>query len=155
MKLSALALAVLAFAEEFRGIAYQDDGRVWTIGYGHTGPDVHGGMICTVAQAETWLAEDVRHAEMVVEREVLEPITQAQFDALVLFVYNVGEYHFAGDDAHGHGPSTLLRLLNQPNKPPTALHDIADQFLEWTKVKGVENIGLERRRRVERALFLS
>lgn len=142
MKLSALGLAILEFCEEFRSIAYQDSGGVWTAGYGHTGEDVIQGTTCTLESAALWLAADVGHAESAVTIGVTIPLSQSQFDALVLFAYNVGVHAFAD--------STLLRLLNG--------HDAADaatQFLVWDRVRGLENEGLERRRRLEKALFLA
>ena len=141
MKLSPLALSILAFIEEFRGVAYEDQGGVWTAGYGHTGSDVIKGTTCTLAQAATWLAGDVGHAETAVTNLVKVPLTQRQFDALVMFSYNVGVGAFGG--------STLLRYLNANDA-----QDAAIQFMVWDKVRRVENEGLERRRSVERALFL-
>jgi lysozyme len=145
MRLSALGLAILAFAEELRLLAYHDDAGVCTIGYGHTGREVVPGMVCSVDQAMGWLSADVADAERDVSTLVSLPLTQHQFDALVMFVYNVGCHRFES--------STLLKFLNEPEKPAPEV--IAAQFLLWTKVKGVENLGLQRRRRIEHALFLS
>lgn len=142
MKLSPLGLAILEFAEEFKAVGYPDSGGVPTAGYGHTGPDVEVGKTYTLEQASLWLAADVATAERPVNALVRITLTQPQFDALVLFAYNVGTGHFAS--------STLLRLLNASDSV-----DAATQFLVWDKVRGVENVGLERRRRLERALFLS
>ena len=140
MKLSPLGLAILAFCEDFRAVAYPDSGGVLTVGYGHTG-DVKEGTACTPEQALLWLAADVSTAERPVNALVRIPLTQRQFDALVLFAYNVGTGAFAA--------STLLRLLNANDAA-----DAATQFLLWDKVRGVENEGLEKRRRLERAIFL-
>lgn len=54
-------LADLKRDEGFRDTAYPDPvshGAPWTIGYGHTGRDVHPGLTCTEDQAATWLAQD-------------------------------------------------------------------------------------------------
>ena len=41
--------------------AYQDKyGKVWTIGYGHTGPDVYEGQIITKEQAGNLLKNDLK-----------------------------------------------------------------------------------------------
>jgi len=141
VKLSPLGLAIIAFCEDFRSVAYPDSGGVLTVGFGHTGPDVKEGTTCTPEQALLWLAADVATAERPVNALVRIPLTQRQFDALVLFAYNVGTGAFAG--------STLLRLLNANDAA-----DAATQFLLWDKVRGVENEGLEKRRRLERAIFL-
>lgn len=45
--------------EGLRLHAYQDSGGVWTIGWGHTGPDVHEGLVWTRAQALAALREDL------------------------------------------------------------------------------------------------
>ena len=97
----------LALTERFEGCrreAYQDSGGVWTIGYGHTGPDVHEGMTCTDQQAMAWLILDTHEAQDAVNELVNIQLNQPEFDALVDFVYNVGREAFAR--------STMLRLLN-------------------------------------------
>jgi lysozyme len=140
MNLSPLGLAILEFLEDYREEAYLDSGGVPTIGYGHTGPEVKVGTHCTPEQADVWLRMDVAHAESVVTH--LGELSQGQFDALVLFVYNVGAQTFHD--------STLRTLLDAGDDAAAA-----QQFLKWDHVKGVENAGLYRRRRIERALFLS
>jgi lysozyme len=134
--------AGLALTKSFEGCvldAYQDQGGVWTIGYGHTN-GVHAGMTITQAQADEWLAEDLAWTVAAVNRLVTVPLTQGQFDALVDFAYNVGTGAFAG--------STLLRAVNKGN-----LELAAQQFTLWDHVNGVENAGLLRRREAEEALF--
>ncbi len=41
--------------------AYQDGGGVWTIGFGHT-RGVKPGDVCSLAQAEGWLDDDIQVA---------------------------------------------------------------------------------------------
>lgn len=56
-------LADLRRDEGCRLEAYPDPlsgGAPWTIGWGHTGPDVHPGLTWTQAQADNALAADVR-----------------------------------------------------------------------------------------------
>ena len=51
--------------------AYPDPasgGGPWTIGYGHTGPDVVPGLTITQQQADALLQKDVAHAASAVER---------------------------------------------------------------------------------------
>lgn len=102
----------LEFIKHHEGLetkAYPDpgsaDGHPWTIGVGHT-KGVKKGDTCTVAQAMEWLREDVRTAEAAVLRLVKVPLTQAQFDALVSFVFNVGADEDADTLAEGLGDST-------------------------------------------------
>src|ERR1700733_14853971 len=74
--------------------AYPDPatgGDPWTIGYGHTGPDVHQGQTVTQAQADGLLVNDLHKFETAVEGMVgTAPTSQQQFDALVSFAFNLG-----------------------------------------------------------------
>lgn len=129
---------------EFEGLrleAYLDTGGVWTIGYGHTGEEVKRGLTIDLAQAETWLTEDLREAEGYVSKLVKVGLTQNQFDALVSFVYNIGGTAF--------GYSTLLRKLNAGDH-----EGAANQLLRWNKDNGKVIGGLTNRRKKERELFL-
>ena len=133
----------LALTEQFescRLTAYQDQVGVWTIGYGHTGPDVTPKLTITQSQAETLLAHDVGRAADCVNKAVTIELTQNEFDALVDFVFNVGTGAFAG--------STLLRVLNAGN-----LDAAASQFDLWDHAGGAVVAGLLRRRQAETALF--
>lgn len=135
----------LRLTESFEGLrleAYRDSVGVWTIGYGHTGPDVTQGLEITSDQAETLLAADIAWAEAVVNRAVKVSITQGQFDAMVDFVFNMGGANFVR--------STLLRLLNAGD-----YFGAAEQFMRWNKAGGKVLEGLTRRRAAERALFLT
>ena len=133
----------LALTEQFEGLrleAYQDSVGVWTIGYGHTGPDVHAGLTITQEQASALLLQDAGTAVAAVNRLVTVPLTQNQFDALVDFVFNLGSGNFA--------KSTLLRELNAGNTAAAAA-----QFLVWNRAGGVVLPGLTRRRQAEAELF--
>jgi lysozyme len=88
MKASEQLVDVLRDREKFRGIAYRDQGDVWTIGYGTT-KAVRMGQTCTREQAEVWLRRDVATAERIVSR-LGATLSQNQFDALVMFAYNTG-----------------------------------------------------------------
>ena len=95
----------IALTEQFEGcrlIAYQDQVGVWTIGYGHTGPDVTPGLIITQAQAQALLERDVSSATACVNNSVLVKLTQEEFDALVDFVFNVGASAFKGSRCSGN-----------------------------------------------------
>ena len=130
-------------SESLRLAAYPDPGTggaPWTIGYGHTGPDVSSGMRCTPAQAQAWLLGDVASAENAVHRLVTQRLTQHQFDALVDFTFNVGAAHLAG--------STLLRRLNAGD-----LAAADAEFAQWTLAAGKRLPGLVKRRAAEAALF--
>lgn len=113
---------------------------VWTIGYGHTGT-AHKGMVITEERAEALLRQDIAWVEDAINKNVVVPLTQNQYDALASLVYNIGAGAFA--------KSTLLRMLNMGD-----YKGAADQFLRWDKQKGKTLKGLTRRRAEERDLFL-
>lgn len=121
--------------------AYRDPVDVLTIGWGCT-EGVYEGMTITVAQAEEMLQKELGKFERAVANAVKVQINDNQFSALVCFSYNVG--------AHALFESTLLKLLNQGK-----FQEAADQLLRWDKAGGQSLLGLSRRRRAERALFLS
>ena len=134
----------LALTEKFEGYrlsAYSDGAGISTIGYGHT-KDVHLGDTCTQQQAEQWLLDDVQEAVEAVKRLVTVELTQAQFDSLVDFVFNLGATKFAN--------STLLKDINS-GVFANAAHDIG----MWDKVAGQVSVGIERRRDAEGAEFNS
>lgn len=133
----------LLLTEQFEGCrlsAYQDNAGVWTIGYGHTGPDVAPGMTITQAQAQALLSRDLGGASACVNKLVTISLTQAEFDALVDFVFNLGPGAFER--------STLLKKLNSGDFSAAAA-----QFEKWSRAGGVLVAGLLRRRQAEEAMF--
>ncbi|MGF7175837.1 lysozyme [Azospirillum doebereinerae] len=149
-------------AEGLRLTAYPDPasgGAPWTIGFGHTGADVHPGLTITQARAEELLAADLAEAAELVDRVVTAPLTDAQFGALVSFVFNVGAGRKAkGKDTGKDGfvtlktgkPSTLLVKLNAGDHAGASA-----EFSKWTRGDGKVMAGLVKRRAAEVALFLS
>lgn len=89
-----LAIEFLVRAEALRTKAYLDSAGVWTIGVGHTGPEVHKGLIWTVDQCMGALAHDAReHAALLAKRvkpEIIERLSEHQYAALISFVFNLG-----------------------------------------------------------------
>lgn len=142
MVLGSAGVALIKHFEGCRLTAYQDSVGIWTIGYGHTGPEVVEGLTCTQLQADTWLLNDTHAASNAVMRDVDVALTQNQFDALVSFTFNLGAAALAG--------SSLLRYLNGGS--PSAA---ANEFLKWDHAGGVVIPGLTLRREAERALFLT
>ena len=135
----------LRMTEEFEGCrldAYRDSNGIWTVGYGHTGPDVHPGLIITQLQAEHFLLNDIQNAVNCVNSHVKVPLTQGEFDALTDFVFNCGCGAFAG--------STMLRLLNAGD-----YQSAAGQFDLWDHAGGEVVAGLLRRREAETQEFQS
>lgn len=153
MKLSANGVQVMHHYEQCRLEAYPDpgskDGHPWTIGWGHTGPEVVPGLVWTQEQADAAFLADVHRFERDVESLVRVPLTQGQFDALVSFAYNVGSDIDADTIAEGLGDSTLLRKLNAGD-----YQGAAQEFRKWVKNDGQVMRGLIRRRASEKALFV-
>lgn len=141
MTYSKAGLALTERFESCRLSAYQDQGGVWTIGWGHTA-GVKLGDTCTQDQADSWAAEDTQTAANDVNELVKVDLTQGEFDALVDFVYNLGGGAFAG--------STLLRRLNSGD-----YQGAADLFTEWDHIGGTVVAGLLRRRQAEVSEFES
>jgi len=123
--------------------AYRCPAGKWTIGWGHT-KGVKSGMRATVDECDNMLMDDINEAAAVVRRHVNVPLSDYQFDALVSFVFNLGEGNFRS--------STLLKKLNK------GLYDeVPEQIMRWNKAR-VDGVltplrGLTRRRSAEAALF--
>jgi lysozyme len=139
--MGATGLALIKSFEGCRLEAYQDSVGIWTIGYGHTGPEVKPGLEISLDRAEELLRLNLVEAEGAVCRFVTAPLNQNQFDALCCFTYNVGTGKFKS--------STLCLLTNMRE-----YFKAADEFLKWDKAGGVPLLGLARRRKAERELFL-
>lgn len=126
--------------EGCRLTAYQDQVGVWTIGYGHTGPEVVPAFTITQDQAEGILKHDLIRFEDGVNNAVKVSLSQNQFDALVSFSYNLG--------LHTLQNSTLLKLLNSGD-----YDGAAGEFVKWDHAGGQVVAGLLHRRQAEQALF--
>ena len=155
MQLSANGLAELKQAEAFMPKLYDDGGSKGvghcTIGYGHlVHYDPCGGNKyltehqfingITVKKATLLLKRDVVWAEKSVNDLVKIPLTQNQFDALVIFTFNVG--------ADAFSKSTLLKMINSNN-----LKAVPAGFRMWNKSKGKILSGLLNRREREIRIF--
>lgn len=104
MKMSNQGLTVLMLREGKRNKAYKDTKGIWTIGVGHTGPEVVEGLQWSDQQIIDQLAIDVGKCEEAINMNVRIGLTQNQFDALCSFIFNVG--------VHAFETSTMLRKLN-------------------------------------------
>ncbi|MHA7873368.1 MAG: lysozyme [Hyphococcus sp.] len=128
--------------EGFSARAYLDSANVWTIGYGHTGEAAKPGATISRDQADDLLKDDMAVAVAGVRRRVKVNLTQGEYDALVSFVFNLGETKF--------GSSTLLRKLNSGDYAGAA-----KEFPRWVYAGGERLAGLETRRAQERQFFLT
>lgn len=138
-KTSAKGIALLKVFEGCELSAYDDGVGVCTIGYGTT-KGVSYGMHISQDKAEELLKNDLVEFEKSLQRLVTVPLNQNEFDALVVFIYNIGSGAFED--------STVRRLLNQGDyeSPKTEL-------MRWCKGGGNVLPGLERRRKAEIHLF--
>lgn len=119
-------------------------GDKWTIGFGHT-HGVKEGDTITKEQAFKYFEADSKSAAQTVNKNVHVPLTQNQYDALVMFTYNVGAGNFKD--------STLLKKLNKGEYT-----EVAGEMRKWNKSpneKGIREFtqGLANRREAEIKLF--
>ena len=126
---------------------YRDSVGIPTIGIGSTyyedGTKVKMTDKAITKERAIQLAKNVvKSFEAKVNKAILLPMTQNQFDAMVLLCYNIGESSFAR--------SSVVRNFNAGN-----LQKAADSFLLWNKAGGVVSKGLTNRRQKERNLFLT
>lgn len=125
--------------EGVRTSAYLDAVQVPTICYGST-RKVYLGQRATLAQCEERLWEDATYAGRGVAKGVKVKLTQGQYDALVSFVFNLGETKFY--------KSTLLRKINAGD-----CAGAGKEFDRWVYAGGRKLRGLVTRRAAERKLF--
>jgi lysozyme len=115
-----------------------------TIGYGHLVQDGEP-LSITEAQADAYLADDIRLCEARVRALLTAPTTENQFSALVAFAFNVGVRALSG--------SSVLKYHNRG-----LYGDAVRAFGAWNKAKvnGVLRAldGLTERRGAEQGLYL-
>lgn len=152
--LSQSALNLLKQLEWFSPVVYLCPAGKPTIGYGHVVKSNERFLRpITQAEGEALLRGDCETAETYINATAAGKgslnggytLTQNQYDALVLLVFNIGVANYKS--------STLLKCLQDGDKAGAAA-----QFLVWNKItvdgkKQVSN-GLVNRRAREQALFL-
>lgn len=145
--------AGLALIKSFEGLeltAYLCPAKVWTIGYGSTGPHVKPGMTITPGEAERLLRKDLERFEHGVDVLMGDtPTTDNQFSAMVSLAFNIG----FGDPARnipGFKTSTVLKRHRLGNRIGAAR-----AFEMWNRGGGQILKGLIRRRAAEAKLYLS
>jgi len=157
MKLSKKGLALLKVLEGFRNKPYLCTGNVPTIGYGSTRYK-NGARVSlrdpaiTEAKAEEMLLCDVASFEKDVTGLTKSVVlNQNQFDALVLFAYNVGSDIDIDTIPEGLGDSGLLKkVLANPNDK-----SIINEFAKWKYSGGKVTNGLIIRRAKESSLYFT
>lgn len=138
--------------EALRLRPYRDAGGRWTVGYGCLMEDDDNPAQCiTVDEAEALLTTHVMAtalnvSELITNALTLNALSQAQFDALVAFSYNVGYGGFAR--------STVRLKINAGQ-----IDEAADYFALWNQVRSqrdgklYESKGLTKRRAAETAMY--
>lgn len=139
LSLSPQAADQLKRLEGLRLRAYGDVGGKRTIGYGHLMQPGEPTTI-TKAQADAIFTTDVRRHEKALRTLAPVPLRQSEYDALVLFIFNVGTDAFRKSTMRKH-----LLALNYAQA--------AHEFGRWVYVNGRVVPGLKKRRDVERKLF--
>ena len=118
-----------------------------TIGYGHLisleeWPWLCNGVLQHVA--DLMFEDDLAPFEDLVSRHLLTPVQPHQFDALVIFAYNIGAPRFAA--------SSVAKLLRDP-RAHTPYPSLEEAWRAWNKSQGKINQGLINRRAAEWRLF--
>lgn len=149
MKVSSHGIALIQNYEDLRTTAYKPlkTEKGWTIGYGHHGPDVKPGSVCTEQWAYEQLLRDLRQVEhqliSALNADEIE-VTQGQFDALCSLLFNLSG-----------GIYKLVRFKLWAKLKAGDIKGAAHEFLDINKAGGVEVKGLTLRRQAESKLFLS
>lgn len=122
---------------------YADLGGVGTVCWGTTRYD-NTKRRFTDAECQRYFERDIRAVATQVQRHLKVPVSQEEFDALVIFTYNVGEGAYMR--------SQLLRYLNAGK-----CLDAGAEFPSWAYVRSkqgkVLTRGLLNRRFTEQQLF--
>tara|TARA_Y100001972_G_scaffold64277_1_gene78520 strand:- start:27 stop:491 length:465 start_codon:yes stop_codon:yes gene_type:complete len=139
MKISEYGLNLIKHFEGLELEAYQCAAGVWTIGYGHT-KDVQPGDQWSESHADHMLEVEMEEYENYVNTAVTVPLSQNQFDALVSWVYNLGNGNLTS--------STMLKVLNSGDYA-----GVPAQIKRWNKAGGKVLEGLTRRRQAEADMF--
>lgn len=161
MKTSVHARRIKEYFEGREYKAYPDPlsktGNPITIGIGHTGNDVHMGLVWTDEQIDKAFADDIAKFEKIANSAITATVNQHQFDAFVSILFNVGAGRKASANDSGRdgiivlkngNSSTLLRKLNAGD-----YSGAANEFTKWCKSGSTKSLGLYRRRYAEKLLF--
>jgi GH24 family phage-related lysozyme (muramidase) len=138
--------------EDGKHILYNDDAEYCTIGYGHL---VDGKITCKNISREKYekfknglsdkeandlFKKDIVIYEDIIKRNVKVNLYQYEFDALVIFVFNLGEPNLR--------KSELLKKVNERK-----YEDTPPLFSRFIKSGGVVMRGLVSRRNAEAKIF--
>jgi lysozyme len=159
VKVSAAAIKTIKHHEGVRTKPYRCPALLWTVGVGHVIDPSHAAVkheerrslqipagwdrTLTMDEVDAILAQDLAKFERGVARLCPAALgNQGIFDALVSFSFNVGL---------GNLQRSGLRMKTNRGD----FDEAADEFLKWTKAAGKVLPGLVKRRKDERAMYLS
>lgn len=143
MKLMTTSQAGRDLIKKYEGLrlkAYKCPAGVWTVGYGHT-RGVTSSTEISQSMADLFLQDDIRPLERHINKLGIN-FRQGQFDALVSFMFNLGEGNF--------NKSTLKKKILAGGND----EDIAAEFKKWNKAGGKVLDGLTKRREEEAEMWL-
>lgn len=157
MSIGPKGLQLLKDVETLQMEAYDDQTRKpiseWckgaTIGYGHLIPEhdwprfVDG---ISMNEGDNLLHADLAPLEATIRQAIIVPLTQQQFDALLLLAFNIGAPRFR--------TSSAVRLINDP-RAVTPYVSLEAAWKAWNKSQGQVNQGLINRRECEWTVWKS
>jgi GH24 family phage-related lysozyme (muramidase) len=118
-----------------------------TIGYGHLilsheWENYKNGI--TVQQANNLLLYDIAPFERAIKKVIIVPLSQNQFDALVILAFNIG--------ANAFTKSSVAKMVNDPSAV-TRYPTLESAWRAWNKSQGVPLQGLLNRRNAELDIY--
>ena len=139
---SAALITGATYWEGTKYTAYNDIVGIVTVCHGYTGKDIVKGKIYTPAECKNLLTKELQEHAAGVLKCVNVPLTQNQYDAFVLFTYNVGVNAFCTS-------KSILQPLNKGNYKAAC-----DGLLKWVYADGKYVQGLYNRRVYEKKMCL-
>ena len=148
------SIDLLERLEGLSNVVYVDSAHKKTIGIGHllsaeelltskiriNGQYIDYSLGITTKQCYDLCRQDLERFCEAVDEIIDVDLSQNQFDALVIFCFNVGIDAFKR--------STLLKLLNDGD-----YKSVPEQLMRWTKAGGKQSNGLINRRKAEIMLW--
>lgn len=142
MEINEAGKDIIKFYESLRLKTYLDTGKILSIGYGHTGPEVKMGMVISQKEAIEIFDKDISKFQEGVKKLIKSKATttQNQFSAMVSLAFNIGLGAFSR--------SSVLRFHNLGQ-----YEKAANSFGLWIKDNGKVLNGLVKRRKSESLLY--
>jgi lysozyme len=146
MKISKNGIRLIKEFEGYKSKPYYCAAGKLTIGYGHVIKSGEKLKELTEDQATELLIKDINEIASYIKRYIKVELTQNQIDAILSFVFNIGNGAFLN--------STFLKKLNKND-----FIGASQEFLKWNKIarkgKKISLEGLTNRRVKEMNMFIS